>query len=99
MQACDRNADTVGRLGGDEFVLLLTHVEEEQYALLVAEKICTTLGQPFDLEGRHLLIGSSIGVAIYPEHGNDELSLSRGADAAMYLAKKSGGDRVNLFRP
>lgn len=99
MQACVRNADTVGRLGGDEFVVLLTHVEEEQDALLVAEKICTTLGQPFDLEGRHLLIGSSIGVAIYPEHGNDELTLSRRADAAMYMAKESGGNRVSLFGP
>ena len=99
MQACVRNADTVGRLGGDEFVVLLTHVEEEQDALLAAEKICMTSGQPFDLEGRHLLNGSSIGVAIYPEHGNDEFSLSRRTDAAMYLAKKSGGDRVSLFRP
>ena len=98
MQACVRNADTVGRLGGDEFVVLLTRVEEEQDALLMAEKICTTLGQPFDLGGRHLLIGSSIGVAIYPEHGNDEFSLSRRADAAMYLAKESGGSRVSLFR-
>jgi len=97
MQACVRHADTVGRLGGDEFVVLLTHVEEDQDAVRVAEKICNALSQPFDLDGRSLLIGASIGVALYPAHGSDELTLSRSADAAMYLAKESGGNRVRLF--
>lgn len=97
MQACVRNVDTVGRLGGDEFVVLLPHVEVGQDALLVAEKICHALNQPFDLDGRNLVISSSIGVAIYPEHGSDELALSQSADAAMYLAKESGGNRVRLF--
>lgn len=97
MQACVRHADTVGRMGGDEFVVLLTHVEEDQDAVLVAEKICKALSQPFDLDGRSLFIGSSIGVALYPEHGSDELTLSRSADAAMYRAKESGGNRVSLF--
>ena len=50
-----------GAVGGDEFVVLLTHVEEDQDAVLVAEKICKALGQPFDLDGRSLLIGSSVG--------------------------------------
>lgn len=97
MQGCVRHADTVGRLGGDEFVVLLTHVEEDQDAVRVAEKICNALSQPFDLDGRSLLIGASIGVALYPAHGSDELTLSRSADAAMYLAKESGGNRVRLF--
>ncbi len=97
MQACVRHVDTVGRLGGDEFVVLLTHVEEDQDAMRVAEKICTALGQPFELDGRQLLIGSSIGVAIFPEHGSDELTLAQSADAAMYLVKESGGNQVRLF--
>ncbi|MDO9199306.1 GGDEF domain-containing protein [Rhodoferax sp.] len=97
MQACVRNVDTVGRLGGDEFVVLLTHVEGDQDALLVAGKICTALNQPFDLDGGSLVISASIGVAVYPEHGSDELTLSKSADAAMYLAKVSGGNRVRLF--
>jgi diguanylate cyclase (GGDEF)-like protein len=96
MQACVRGADTVGRLGGDEFVILLPHVEAVQDALLVAEKICVTLNQPFEVDGRHLDISSSIGVAIFPEHGGNELTLSQSADAAMYLAKESGGNRVRL---
>ena len=96
MKACVRDADTVGRLGGDEFVVLLTHVEEEQDAVLVAGKICAALNQPFDLDGQNQLIAASIGVAIYPEHGSDELTLSKSADAAMYLAKEGGGNRVRL---
>lgn len=97
MEACVRNADTVGRLGGDEFVVLLPYVEQGQDAQLVASKICQALQQPFDLEGHRLVVTSSIGVAVFPEHGSDELTLSQSADAAMYLAKQSGGNRVRLF--
>jgi diguanylate cyclase (GGDEF)-like protein len=96
MEDCVRNVDTVGRLGGDEFVVLLTHVEEEQDALMVAEKICKTLNQPFELDGRQIHISASIGAAIYPAHGSDELTLARSADAAMYLSKEEGGNRVRL---
>lgn len=97
MQACVRDADTVGRLGGDEFVILLTEIEQNQDALLVAEKIRSALNQIFELEGRNLIISASIGVAMYPEHGNDELTLAWSADAAMYQAKEDGGNRVRLF--
>ena len=96
LEACVRNADTVGRLGGDEFVVLLPFLEEEHDALLVADKICHALRQPFDLDGRNLVISASIGVAVYPEHGGDELTLSQSADAAMYLAKEDGGNRIRL---
>lgn len=97
MESCVRNADTVGRLGGDEFVVLLPYVEEGQDALVVAAKICSALQRSFELDGRNLVISSSIGVAIYPEHGSDELTLARSADAAMYLAKEAGGNRVRFF--
>ncbi len=96
MQACVRHVDTVGRLGGDEFVVLLPHIEKNKDALLVAEKICNALDLPFDLEGQRLQIGSSIGVAIYPEHGIDSSMLTKSADAAMYLAKESGGNQVRV---
>jgi diguanylate cyclase (GGDEF)-like protein len=97
MQSCLREADTVGRLGGDEFVILLMNIEQVQDALQVAEKIRHALNQLFELDGRNLIISSSIGVAIYPQHGHDEVTLSWSADAAMYLAKESGGNRVKLF--
>jgi diguanylate cyclase (GGDEF)-like protein len=94
MEGCVRNADTVGRLGGDEFIVLLASIDREQDATLVAGKIREALSQPFDLDGSRLSITCSIGVAIYPEHGADAITLSKSADAAMYLAKEGGGNRV-----
>ncbi|MDP2371156.1 diguanylate cyclase domain-containing protein [Rhodoferax sp.] len=94
MEGCVRNADTVGRLGGDEFLVLLATIDREQDASLVAGKIRDALSQPFDLDGSRLSITCSIGVAIYPEHGADAITLSKSADAAMYLAKEGGGNRV-----
>jgi diguanylate cyclase (GGDEF)-like protein len=97
MHACVRSADTVGRLGGDEFVVLLTEVERPPDALVVAEKIRHALEQPFDIASLKVSISASIGVAIFPDHGADERALSWSADAAMYLAKESGGNGVRMF--
>lgn len=91
MQHCVRESDTVARVGGDEFVVLLPTVEVRHDALMVAEKILMTLKQPFNLTGRQIHISASIGIAIYPEHGNDEGSLFNNADHAMYRAKQAGG--------
>ena len=99
MQNCVREADTVGRIGGDEFVVLLPKVDSDQDVTLVAEKIRHSLNQPFVIAGQDLLISSSIGVAIYPEHGIDEKTLVRNADTAMYFAKKGGRNTVRLFEP
>ncbi|CAN5880908.1 hypothetical protein BH11PSE12_BH11PSE12_33890 [soil metagenome] len=93
MEACVRKADTVGRLGGDEFVVLLPYVEDDSDALLVAEKICYALSHSFHLEEQSVRISASIGVAIYPQHGTDQQTLSKRADAAMYQAKTHGGNR------
>jgi diguanylate cyclase (GGDEF)-like protein len=97
MVACVRSADTVGRLSGDEFVVLLPHVEMYADAMVVAEKICHALALPFDLDGRSLLVSASIGVAIYPDHGENALSLTKSADAAMYRAKQAGGNCAEIF--
>lgn len=96
MEACVRNADTVGRRGGDEFVVLLPVVESDQDALRVAEKICAALTQRYELEGVSLTLSASIGVALFPQHGADESTLARSADAAMYHAKQAGGNRARL---
>ncbi len=99
MLECVRETDTVGRSGGDEFVVLLPAIEEVQDALLVAEKIRHALSQPFHLAGyQSLNISSSTGVAIYPDHGTDEIELSKHADDAMYLAKARGRNMVQLFQ-
>jgi diguanylate cyclase (GGDEF)-like protein/PAS domain S-box-containing protein len=91
LQDCIRESDTVARIGGDEFVVLLPNIEEEQDAVRVADKILQALKLPFELAGHTLQISSSIGIAVYPEHGEDDKQLSQNADTAMYHAKKNGG--------
>jgi diguanylate cyclase (GGDEF)-like protein/PAS domain S-box-containing protein len=95
---CIRESDTVARLGGDEFVVLLPRLENANDALIVAEKIRNALGKPFIFAEVSLEISASIGVAIYPEHGDEERTLTRNADAAMYHAKKSGRNQVVLYK-
>jgi diguanylate cyclase (GGDEF)-like protein/PAS domain S-box-containing protein len=97
LQHCIRESDTVARIGGDEFVVLLPNIEEEQDAVRVADKILQTLKLPFDLAGHHLHISSSIGIAVYPDHGEDDRQLSKNADTAMYHAKKNGGFSCVLY--
>jgi diguanylate cyclase (GGDEF)-like protein len=97
--ACLRESDTVARIGGDEFIVLLPVVESPEDALVVAEKIRVALHLPFDLAGHSRHISSSIGIAIYPDHGADENALIKNADTAMYAAKNSGRNTVRLFSP
>lgn len=98
IQDCLRESDTAARLGGDEFVVLLPTIEAEQDASKVGEKILHALNQPFELAGHSLKISSSIGIAVYPEHGSDEKLLVKNADIAMYHAKKDGRNNVKLYR-
>jgi len=97
MRDCVRESDTVGRFGGDEFVVLLPGIEAVGDAVRVAEKIRMALEAPFVLGGLTLEVSSSIGIAIYPEHGADDLSLLLHADGAMYEAKHGGRNRVVVF--
>ena len=99
IQDCLRASDTAARIGGDEFVVLLPIIEAEQDAGMVGEKIRNALVQPFELAGHTLHISSSIGVAVYPEHGADEKLLVKSADIAMYHAKKNGRNNVKLYQP
>lgn len=99
MREAVRSSDTVGRIGGDEFVVLLPRMENVTAALVVAEKLRCTLAEPFELAGHILKISSSIGIAIYPDHGGDDRELTQRADAAMYCAKQEGRNRVEIFRP
>lgn len=94
-----RESDTVARLGGDEFVVLLPGAETAEDALVVAEKIRHVLNQPFLIGGHTLRVSSSIGVAVYPEHGQTEAELSNNADIAMYAAKQGGRNNVRLYQP
>jgi diguanylate cyclase (GGDEF)-like protein/PAS domain S-box-containing protein len=98
MTSCLRESDTVGRIGGDEFVVLLPLAEREDDALTVAKKLQNALKAPFEIEGRSLEVSCSIGIALYPEDGLDEIELAKNADTAMYWAKGDGGDGIRFFR-
>jgi diguanylate cyclase (GGDEF)-like protein len=97
MRACVRESDTVARVGGDEFVVLLRTVENETDATMVAEKIRNLMNKPFDLAQQSLEISCSIGLALYPEHAQNEDELLDYADIAMYRAKQAGRNRVQIF--
>jgi len=91
-----RQSDTVGRLGGDEFVVMLHEIEALPDATAVAEKILHALSLDFQIEEHTLQISSSIGIALFPEHGKDENLLLKSADAAMYQAKKNGRSQIQV---
>jgi diguanylate cyclase (GGDEF)-like protein len=90
-----RESDLVGRLGGDEFALILQDLDE-QPATSVAEKIHAALQKPVTVEDHTLTAGGSIGIAIYPLHGEDHTKLLRCADVAMYHAKRNN-TKVALY--
>jgi diguanylate cyclase (GGDEF)-like protein len=81
-------ADTVARLGGDEFAVLLPAADARR-AATVARTLVHTLEEPFFLEGYHVSIGASVGIALAPEHGQEASTLLRRADVAMYAAKRT----------
>ena len=94
-QAVSRNSDTVARLGGDEFVVVLSRINRDSDATCVAERILGSLSEPLTIAGHTLNASASLGIALYPQHGEDEVSLLRNADSAMYAAKHAGR---NTFR-
>ncbi|HSI38821.1 MAG TPA: GGDEF domain-containing protein, partial [Methylotenera sp.] len=95
--ACVRESDTVARLGGDEFVVLLPIIDNEADAILVASKIVEAVDQPIRIAQSEMHVSSSIGIAVYPQHGKDEKLLVINADMAMYQAKKNGKNQSQMF--
>ncbi len=94
-----RASDTVARIGGDEFVVLLHAIDLESDATLVADKILHAIKQPFSINRHTIDISGSIGIAVYPQHGDDEKLLLINADVAMYQAKQKGRNGYRLFEP
>ena len=83
-----RGSDTVARLGGDEFAILLTTISGRDGVVIATQKILETIRQPLKLENRTLHIGISLGIVLFPEHGDSAEKLMRRADVAMYSAKR-----------
>jgi diguanylate cyclase (GGDEF)-like protein len=88
-----RAGDTVGRLGGDEFAIIVPRVDCDR-VLPVAHNLLHSLAPSFLLEGTNFSIGASLGIAVFPLHGRDSLTLLKRADVAMYVAKQN---RAGLY--
>jgi len=93
-----RHGDTVSRQGGDEFVVMLAEIAHPEDAAQVAQKILNALRLPFTIKGHKVKIGVSIGIAIYPVDGTDDIQeLMKKADIAMYAAKEGGRNQYHFF--
>jgi diguanylate cyclase (GGDEF)-like protein len=90
MVALARAVDTVSRHGGDEFIVLLAELANPADALAAAEKLIAAIDTPFELAGRTVGMTASIGIALYPDHGDQLETLIGLADAAMYQSKRRG---------
>ena len=91
-----RKSDTASRMGGDEFLLLLPRASAQE-AWRVGERILEALRRPVAVDGRELRITASIGIAVFPDDGEDTDTLVTSADAAMYRAKEQGRDNVQRY--
>ncbi|WP_300452180.1 diguanylate cyclase [Accumulibacter sp.] len=99
LQSCvPRESDTVSRLGGDEFVILLAQIDKAVDAVVVAHKVLAALDRPFNIGPHAISISASLGIAVYPQHGEDVNRLLKNADTAMYHAKKAGRNCYRFFR-
>ncbi len=97
LRASVRASDVVARLGGDEFVVLLNDLNDVDEVAAVARKILANLAPPINLAGYQCRTTGSIGIAMFPEHGDDAMSLTKHADMAMYLAKAEGRNDFRFF--
>ncbi|MCM2315931.1 MAG: EAL domain-containing protein [Thermoanaerobaculia bacterium] len=96
LRASVRDDDTVARMGGDEFTILVPQLADERHATVVAEKLIDAVAEPIEVEGHLLFPTASIGIAIFPNDGNDAATLLRNADAALYRAKEMGRNNYQL---
>ena len=94
---CLREEDIIARWGGDEFTVLLPHIKSKDDAAKIAERILEALKPDLEIDGHHLHISSSIGIAIYPFDGTDSEILLKNADAALYRAKEQNRNNYQFY--
>ena len=98
LSACARETDVVARLGGDEFAILMTAEKDQRAsAIIMAERLLEAVAAPYDIDGHEINIGTSIGIALAPEHGADVDQVIKNADLALYKAKSDGRSTYCLF--
>jgi diguanylate cyclase (GGDEF)-like protein/PAS domain S-box-containing protein len=99
LRKCAGESEIVARLGGDEFAILQGGAPQPSSADALARSILEVLGAPYDLDGQHVVISASIGVAVAPAHGLTPDQLLKNADMALYRAKADGRSLHRFFEP
>ena len=99
LKGCIRESETASRFGGDEFAVILSDIEGEHDAAIVAQRILESCKYPHMIADQECFIGTSIGISMYPSDGTNAESLVRNADTAMYLAKQDGGYQYLFYTP
>jgi len=89
--------DLLARIGGDEFVVVLNAVKERAYVAQIAEKILSVVREPIAVQDYHLYTTASLGIALYPDDGDDRNEIIKHADSAMYHAKDKGKDNYQFY--
>ncbi|MBB5017903.1 diguanylate cyclase (GGDEF)-like protein/PAS domain S-box-containing protein [Chitinivorax tropicus] len=99
MQQVLRRGDTLARLGGDEFALIVPDTPSADFLSHIAEKLQNAIRKPIEIDGHHLFVGVSIGIAMFPNDASDVDTLLRNADVALYRAKELGRDNFQFYHP
>lgn len=93
-----RDSDTLARQSGDDFIVIIEQVQSQQQVAMMADGIKRLLRLPFDLGiGQELMIGASMGITLYPDHGDNATQLLSNADVAMYRAKQRGRNHYQFY--
>jgi diguanylate cyclase (GGDEF)-like protein/PAS domain S-box-containing protein len=105
IRVCLRELDVAYRFGGDEFVVVLASIKRVEDSIIVAERILSSVSNPYILcggskkSGKKVNVGVSIGVAVIPDHGRTLEEVTKSADIAMYCSKESGRNRYTVYDP
>lgn len=94
-----RDTDVVARLGGDEFAIIQCGVEQPTSATTLAQRLVEELARPFSVDAHEIVIGTSVGISVTPNDGNDADVLLKNADMALYRAKENGRNGFSFFEP
>jgi diguanylate cyclase (GGDEF)-like protein/PAS domain S-box-containing protein len=98
LSSCVRKGDTLARLGGDEFTIVMESVNDLANIGQIAQKIISSLSEPYIIDGYEVMTSTSMGIALYPEDADNTDTLLKNADAAMYRAKALGGDSYEYYK-